>query len=170
MSFGEVSRGHEVADFVLIGILATVVAAQDFRKVASASGGQITMRHYRLSQIAMAVLGALLLIFGTKTLVNIVFEEREPEKPGYEVAGAKHEEKAGEKPAAAASDLPALLAKADAARGPRRSDPASPSQSRSEERRSCRSRVQSLPQLRQGRPEPDRPQSLWSRRTQDRVG
>jgi cytochrome c len=76
------------------------------------------MKHYRLNQIAMAVLGALLLIFGTKTLINIAFEEHEPEKPGYEVAGRKHEEKAGEKPAAAAgSELPALLAKADAARG-----------------------------------------------------
>src|SRR6476646_3268615 len=63
------------------------------------------MKHYRLNQIAMAVLGALLLIFGTKTLINIAFEEHEPEK-------------AGEKPAVAAgSDLPALLAKADAAKG-----------------------------------------------------
>ncbi|HYB06062.1 MAG TPA: cytochrome c family protein [Methyloceanibacter sp.] len=75
------------------------------------------MKHYRLNQIAMAVLGALLLIFGTKTLINIAFEEHEPEKPGYQVAAAKHEERAGEKPAVAASDLPALLAKADAARG-----------------------------------------------------
>jgi cytochrome c len=64
------------------------------------------------------VLGALLLIFGTKTLINIAFEEHEPEKPGFEVA-TKQGEKAGEKPAAAAagSDLPALLAKADAAKG-----------------------------------------------------
>ncbi len=76
------------------------------------------MKHYRLNQIAMAVLGALLLIFGTRTLVNIAFEEHEPEKPGMEVAGAKHGEKPGEKPAAAAgSELPALLAKADATRG-----------------------------------------------------
>jgi cytochrome c2 len=75
------------------------------------------MKHYRLNQIAMAVLGALLLIFGTKTLINIAFEEHEPAKPGYEVAGGKHEEKAGEKPAAAGGELPALLAKADAARG-----------------------------------------------------
>jgi cytochrome c len=75
------------------------------------------MKHYRLNQIAMAVLGALLLIFGTKTLINIAFEEHEPEKPGFEVA-TKQGEKAGEKPAAAAgSDLPALLAKADAAKG-----------------------------------------------------
>ena len=75
------------------------------------------MKHYRLNQIAMAVLGALLLIFGTKTLINIAFEEHEPEKPGFEVA-TKQGEKAGQKPAVAAgSDLPALLAKADAAKG-----------------------------------------------------
>ena len=75
------------------------------------------MKHYRLNQIAMAVLGALLLIFGTKTLINIAFEEHEPEKPGFEVA-TKQGEKAGEKPAVAAgSDLPALLAKADPAKG-----------------------------------------------------
>jgi cytochrome c len=76
------------------------------------------MKHYRLNQIAMAVLGALLLIFGTRTLINIAFEEHEPEKPGMEVAGGKHGEKPGEKPAApAASELPALLAKGDAAKG-----------------------------------------------------
>src|SRR6476660_9666203 len=68
------------------------------------------MKHYRLNQIAMAVLGALLLIFGTKTLINIAFEEHKPEK--HEVA--KHEEKAAPAPR---SDLPALLAKADAAKG-----------------------------------------------------
>jgi cytochrome c len=76
------------------------------------------MKHYRLNQIAMAVLGALLLIFGTRTLINIAFEEHEPEKSGMEVAGAKHGEKPGEKPAApAGSELPALLAKGDAAKG-----------------------------------------------------
>jgi len=75
------------------------------------------MKHYRLNQIAMAVLGALLLIFGTRTIINIAFEEHEPEKPGMEVAGAKHGEKPGEKPAAAGSELPALLAKGDAAKG-----------------------------------------------------
>ena len=76
------------------------------------------MKHYRLNQIAMAVLGALLLIFGTRTLINIAFEEHEPEKPGMEVAGDKHGEKPGEKPAApAGSELPALLAKGDAAKG-----------------------------------------------------
>jgi cytochrome c len=76
------------------------------------------MKHYRLNQIAMAVLGALLLIFGTKTLIDIAFEEHEPEKPGFEVAGTKPGENAGEKLAAAAGgDLPALLAKSDVAKG-----------------------------------------------------
>ena len=32
------------------------------------------MKHYRINQIAMAVLGALLLIFGTRTLINIAFK------------------------------------------------------------------------------------------------
>ena len=31
----------------------------------------------------MAVLGALLLFFGAKILINIAYEEHEPEKPGY---------------------------------------------------------------------------------------
>ena len=47
------------------------------------------MKHYRLNQIAMAVLGALLLFFGAKTLINIAYEEHEPEKPGYEVPGTE---------------------------------------------------------------------------------
>jgi len=71
------------------------------------------MNAYRFNQIAMAVLGALLLFFGARTIINIAFEEHE-EKPGYDVPGT--EEKPGEqKPAG--DDLPALLAKADAAHG-----------------------------------------------------
>ena len=46
------------------------------------------MDYYRLNQIAMAVLGALLLFFGTKTIVNIAFQEHKPE-----VAEQKPEEK-----------------------------------------------------------------------------
>ena len=71
------------------------------------------MNAYRFNQIAMAVLGALLLFFGARTIINIAFEKPE-EKPGYEVPGT--EEKPGEqKPAG--SDLAMLLAKADAAHG-----------------------------------------------------
>ena len=74
--------------------------------------------NYRLNQIAMAVLGALLLFFGAKTVVNIAFEEHEPEKPGFEVAttepGAKPQ---GEQAKPAGSDVAVLLATADVGRG-----------------------------------------------------
>ena len=40
------------------------------------------MNYYRLNQIAMAVLGALLLFFGARTIIQIAQEEHEPEKPG----------------------------------------------------------------------------------------
>ncbi len=74
------------------------------------------MKYYRLNQIAMAVLGALLLFFGARTLINIAYEEHEPEKPGYEVAGSEEHPGGGEtKPAG--DDLATLLASADATRG-----------------------------------------------------
>lgn len=73
------------------------------------------MNFYRFNQIAMAVLGALLLFFGARTIVNIAFEEHE-EKPGYDVPGTEPGKPGGEKPAAG-DDLPALLAKADAKHG-----------------------------------------------------
>ncbi len=72
------------------------------------------MNAYRFNQIAMAVLGALLLFFGARTIINIAFEEHE-EKPGYEVPGTEAGKPGEQKPAG--SDLAALLAKADAAHG-----------------------------------------------------
>jgi cytochrome c len=72
------------------------------------------MNAYRFNQIAMAVLGALLLFFGAKTIVNIAFEEHE-EQPGYEVGGTEPAKPGGQQPAG--SDLATLLAKADAAHG-----------------------------------------------------
>ncbi|MGC2408979.1 MAG: c-type cytochrome [Methyloceanibacter sp.] len=77
------------------------------------------MKHYRLNQIAMAVLGALLLIFSTRTIVKIAFEEHEPEKPGYEVAGAKKPgvEQPGGQAAQGGDQILVLLAKADPAKG-----------------------------------------------------
>jgi cytochrome c len=73
------------------------------------------MKYYRLNQIAMAVLGALLLFFGAKTLIHIMFEEPE-EKPGYEVPGTEAGKPAEQKPSEA-NELAALLAKADPAKG-----------------------------------------------------
>jgi cytochrome c len=74
------------------------------------------MKHYRLNQIAMAVLGALLLFFGAKTLINIAYEEHEPEQPGYVVPGTE-EHPGGEVKPAGGDQLATLLASADPARG-----------------------------------------------------
>jgi cytochrome c len=76
------------------------------------------MNAYRLNQVAMAVLGALLLFFGTRTLIHIATEEPEAEKPGMETPGGKPGEKPGEaaKVEPGADVLP-LLAKADPAKG-----------------------------------------------------
>jgi cytochrome c len=74
------------------------------------------MKHYRLNQIAMAVLGALLLFFGAKTLINIAYEEHEPEEPGYVVPGSE-EHPGGEVKPAGGDQLAMLLASADPTRG-----------------------------------------------------
>jgi len=73
------------------------------------------MNAYRFNQIAMAVLGALLLFFGARTIINIAFEEHE-EKPGYDVPGTEAGKPEGEKPAGG-SDLATLLAKGNEAHG-----------------------------------------------------
>jgi cytochrome c len=75
------------------------------------------MKHYRINQIAMAVLGALLLFFGTKTLINIAYEEHEPEKPGLEVAGSEEHPGGGEVKPGGGAELATLLASADPAKG-----------------------------------------------------
>ena len=75
------------------------------------------MKHYRFNQIAMAVLGALLLFFGTKTLINIAYEEHEPEKPGLEVAGSEEQPGGGEVKPGGGAELATLLASADPAKG-----------------------------------------------------
>jgi cytochrome c len=75
------------------------------------------MNYYRLNQIAMAVLGALLLFFGARTLINIAYEEHEPEKPGYEVAGSEEHPGGGEVKPGGGDDLATQLASADPTRG-----------------------------------------------------
>ncbi|MGH6866605.1 MAG: c-type cytochrome [Methyloceanibacter sp.] len=74
------------------------------------------MKYYYLNKIAMAVLVALLLFFGTRTLINIAFEEHKPEKPGLEVAGTEEGKKpGGEMPGGA--QLATLLAEGSAEKG-----------------------------------------------------
>ena len=81
------------------------------------------MKYYYLNRIAMAVLVALLLFFGTRTLINIATEEHEPEKPGFEVAGDETPHGKDEKPAGAegagggGSEILAVMATADPAQG-----------------------------------------------------
>ncbi len=73
------------------------------------------MKYYRLNQIAMAGLGALLLFFGARTLVHIAYEEPEPEEPGLQVTG---EEPGGNEVKPGGGDeLATLLASADPTRG-----------------------------------------------------
>ena len=74
------------------------------------------MKYYRFNQIAMAVLGALLLFFGARTIINIAYEEPESEKPGYEVSGTEEKPGGGEvKPGGA--ELATLLASASPEKG-----------------------------------------------------
>lgn len=77
------------------------------------------MNTYRFNQIAMAVLGALLLFFGARTFINIAFEEHPPEKPGYEVAGTEEGAEDKKADAAGGADAEFILAlqTADAGRG-----------------------------------------------------
>jgi len=73
--------------------------------------------NYRLNQIAMAVLGALLLFFGARTLINIAYEEHEPEEPGYAVSGSEEHPGGGEVKPGSGADLATLLAAADPTHG-----------------------------------------------------
>lgn len=71
------------------------------------------MNAYRFNQIAMAVLGALLLVFGTRTIMKIAFEEHEPEQ-------ASHAKKPEAKPAGEAGggdNILALIATASPEKG-----------------------------------------------------
>lgn len=76
------------------------------------------MKYYFLNRIAMAVLLALLLFFGTKTIIDIAQQEHPPEKPGYEVAGTGHDAKdTGEAPPDGNAEFILALNKADPAKG-----------------------------------------------------
>lgn len=68
---------------------------------------------FEISKIAGAVLAALLVIFGTKTFIEIRGESHAPEKPGFELEAPPPEAKAGEAAApAAAAFSPADVLKA----------------------------------------------------------
>lgn len=76
------------------------------------------MKYYYLNKIAMAVLVALLLFFGTRTLMDVVYQEQPPEKPGYEVAGTGDKVESEKKePTDESAAFIVALNKADPAKG-----------------------------------------------------
>ncbi|MGA0533785.1 c-type cytochrome [Hansschlegelia sp. KR7-227] len=76
------------------------------------------MDSFQLNKIAGAVLGTLTVVLGVNAIVEEVFHQEAPEKPGMEVAvPEKGAGGAGGGEAAAASGALALLAKADPAKG-----------------------------------------------------
>ncbi|ODS03490.1 hypothetical protein AUC71_09465 [Methyloceanibacter marginalis] len=76
------------------------------------------MKYYYLNKIAMAVLVALLLFFGTRTIIDIAYQEHPPEKPGFEVAGTEDEGHGKEEKATdEGAEFILALNKADPAKG-----------------------------------------------------
>lgn len=76
------------------------------------------MDAFEFNKFAAAILLALLVIFGGKTMSNIVFKAHKPEKPGYEIEVADAPDHGADK-AAGAPQVPFanLLAKASAEKG-----------------------------------------------------
>ncbi|MFD1331826.1 c-type cytochrome [Methylopila musalis] len=75
------------------------------------------MDAFQLNKIAGAVLGSLTVVLGVNAIAGALFKDKEPEKPGFEVAVKAPE---GGAPAAGGGEgagVLALLAKADAAKG-----------------------------------------------------
>ncbi|MCK5550281.1 MAG: hypothetical protein KAI41_07090, partial [Hyphomicrobiaceae bacterium] len=103
---------------------------QRTKTLYSAPNSWVKFRHYRkvrglpfmdafeFNKFAAAILLALLVIFGGKTMSNIVFKAHKPEKPGYEIEVADAPDHGADK-AADAPQVPFanLLAKASAASG-----------------------------------------------------
>jgi cytochrome c len=76
------------------------------------------MDTFQLNKIAGAVLGTLTVLLGVNVLVEEVFHQKKPEKPGYDIAVKEPEGKAGGAGGgAAAPGALALLANADPAKG-----------------------------------------------------
>ncbi len=76
------------------------------------------MDAFEINKIAGAVLAALLVIFATRTISDLVFEHHTPEKPGYEIAVADTGTSEGSKGTEEkVKPLGARLASADIDRG-----------------------------------------------------
>ena len=76
------------------------------------------MDSFEINKIVGAVLLALLVLFGTKTMSNIMFKADKPEKPGYvvEVAGTADQD-AGKADEVKQVSFATILAQASAEKG-----------------------------------------------------
>ena len=69
------------------------------------------------NKLALAVLGTLLLTMALGIVSNAIYAPHKPAKPGYDLPAAQEAAPAPAGPAAPEEPLPALLAKADPAKG-----------------------------------------------------
>src|SRR3954451_3404688 len=104
----------------------------------------------RFNTIAGWVLFAGIVALGSSIVASEMFHSERPEKMGYPIEGVAQE---GEGGAAAEQPIEAYLAKADPAKGQQVLKKSPP-----------------LPQCRQGRRQPTRPQSMGRDRRADRAG
>ena len=112
------------------------------------------MDSFELNKILGAILGTCIVLLVTSFTAGAIFSPVMPEKPGFEIA-VKEEAPAGGKEAAAAPSEPIekLLQTASVEKGA-----------------AAAKKCQRLPHLREGRPQPRRPESVRHRRRQKRRG
>ncbi len=114
------------------------------------------MDSFELNKILGALLVTCLVLLALNIAAGAIFAPRKPEKPGYEIAVQEQAGGAGKAAAPAEPEVPIATLLASADRRVRRSDAAK--------------QVRRLPHLRQGRPEPGRPESLGHRRPCEGIG
>ena len=107
------------------------------------------MDSFELNKIIGAILGTCLVILVTSFTAGALFAPQLPEKPGYEIVAKVEGQAAGHEAAAAAPSEPIekLLQTASVEKGA-----------------AVGEEMRGLPHLREGRPQPRRPESLRDRR------
>ena len=102
------------------------------------------MDSFELNKILGAILGTCLVLLVTSFAAHAIFAPVKPEKPGFEIAVKEDASHGGAKEAAAPSEpIEKLLQTASVEKGTAR-----------------RQEVRRLPHLREGRPQPRRPEPL----------
>ena len=114
-----------------------------------------TMDSFELNKIIGAILGTCILVLVTSFAAHAIFTPKTPEKPGFEIAvkeDTRTARRQGSRSCAVRADREAA---ADRLR---------------REGRRRRQEVRGLPHLREGRPQPRRPEPLWHRRREEGRG